>query len=296
MQIDPYTRKIMEARTAAIKARQQAARVVVDETPDSPISGRGEPTPFIKSLGLGMPVENVHISDEDGVPSRAPGVVNIELKDHAAILDSENTGVAKPDHLAYFVDSEELARFGKLSAALSAPVPSANRAIADPQIELQKKIRHEEDHVTRMAALARILAVENQGSEQRHHINKTRIIEEFGRHMTDGTIDPRQRIKRAHHPDNWTPKERIGPDTGSSEVQIALITAKIHALTQGVGALHKKDKVNKRNLRLLLHRRQKLLAYFYKRDHGGERWQHMVEKLGITPAMWKGEIEVRYLG
>ena len=295
MQIDPYTRKIMEARTAAIKARQQAALVVKDdqEVPDSPISGRGEPTPFIKSLGLGMPEEKVYIPDEDGVPSRAPDAVDIRLKDHAAILSSENTGVAKPDHLAFFVNSEELARFGKMSAALSAPVPSPNRAIADPQAEVQKKIRHEEDHATRMAALARILAIENQGSEQRHQINKTRIVEEFGRHMTDKTIDPRQRIKQAHHDEDWTPKERIGPDTGSSEVQIALLTAKIQALTQGVGTVHKKDKANKRNLRLLLHRRQKLLAYFYKRDRAGERWQHMVEKLGITPAMWKGEIEVR---
>lgn len=293
--MDMYTQKLIDARRAVIKSRQQIGRKREEEenTADNPIHGRSETTPFMQSLGLGMPLEKVFIPDEDGVPSRPPAVVDTSLKDQDEILSSENTGVAKPDHLAHFLSSEELDRFGKLSAALSKPVISDNRAAVDPQAELKQKLQHEDDHATRMAALARIMAVENLGSRDRSQVNTRRIIDEFGRHRTDKTIDPRQNIRRPHHDESWTTKQRIGPDTGSSEVQIALLTAKIKILAGAYEAGHKHDKANKRNLRLLLHRRQKLLAYFYKKDRGGERWQHMVEKLGVTPAMWEGEIEVR---
>ena len=295
--MDMYTKKLIDARRAVIKSRQQIGGLKREQekTTDNPIHGRPETTtPFIQSLSLGMPLEKVFIPNEDGIPSRPPGVVDISLKTQDEILSSDNTGVAKPIHLAHFLTSEELDRFGKVSAALSKPVVSDNRAAIDPQAELNSKIQHERDHARRMAALARIMAVENLGSRDRSQVNTRRIIDEFGRHNTDHTIDPRQNIRRPDHEESWTPKQRIGPDTGSSEVQIALLTAKIKILAEAYeSGRAKHDKANKRNLRLLLHRRQKLLAYFYKRDRGGERWQHMVEKLGISDAMWHGEIEVR---
>jgi ribosomal protein S15P/S13E len=52
----------------------------------------------------------------------------------------------------------------------------------------------------------------------------------------------------------------------------------------------KKDKVNKRNLRVLVHKRQKLLRYLRTKERGGERFQHLVETLGLTEGTWKGEI------
>jgi ribosomal protein S15 len=87
--------------------------------------------------------------------------------------------------------------------------------------------------------------------------------------------------------------DRAGPDTGSSEVQIAILTAKIRTLTKALDINRGyKDKHNKRNLRLLVHRRQKLLAYMERKERGSERWTRMIEKLGLTPATWRGQIDL----
>ena len=88
-------------------------------------------------------------------------------------------------------------------------------------------------------------------------------------------------------------KLRAGPDTGSSEVQIGILTAKIRILADRYAGENRNDKVNKRNLRLLLHRRQKLLKYMEKKERGSDRWHNMIEKLGLTEATWRGEIEVQ---
>lgn len=83
--------------------------------------------------------------------------------------------------------------------------------------------------------------------------------------------------------------KRVGPDTGSAEVQVAILTTKINVLADNLG---KKDKHNKRNLRLLVHKRQKLLKYLRRKERGGPRWQHLMDKLGLGDAMWKGEISL----
>ena len=85
---------------------------------------------------------------------------------------------------------------------------------------------------------------------------------------------------------------RAGPDTGSSEVQIAILTAKIRALATALEREGRQDKMNKRNLRVLVHRRQKLLRYLRRKERGGPRWQHLVEKLGLTEGTWNGEISL----
>jgi ribosomal protein S15 len=243
-----------------------------------------------------MPAENIFIpnAEDEAVPSRPPAEVNVRLSDGERILSSENTGVAMPHHLNDFITPEELSRFTELSRAMTAPIPSS-RAVADPEAEAEAKAKHDEEHATRTAALARIFAVENTNSRSRTSINIRRMIDEFGRHNTDSTIDPRQLLPKKNEKGELIQrtKERIGPDTGSSEVQIAILTAKIRLMAREYQGRSKNDKHNKRNLRVLMHRRQRLLRYFYRRDKGGERWQHMVEKLGITPAMWQGEIELR---
>ena len=90
--------------------------------------------------------------------------------------------------------------------------------------------------------------------------------------------------------DEKTP--RAGPDTGSSEVQIAILTAKIRNMADQLEATGRQDKHNKRNLRLLVHRRQKLLKYLRKRERGGERWQFLTQTLGLTEGTWRGEISL----
>jgi small subunit ribosomal protein S15 len=67
-------------------------------------------------------------------------------------------------------------------------------------------------------------------------------------------------------------------DTGSPEVQIALLTERIGQLT-GHFKKHKKDYHSRRGLLKLVNSRRKLLAYLKKIDR--ERYRQVIEKLGL---------------
>ena len=67
-------------------------------------------------------------------------------------------------------------------------------------------------------------------------------------------------------------------DTGSPEVQIALLSSRISLLTDHL-RLHKKDHHTRRGLLLLVGRRKRMLAYLAHVDI--ERYRTLVGKLGI---------------
>jgi small subunit ribosomal protein S15 len=67
-------------------------------------------------------------------------------------------------------------------------------------------------------------------------------------------------------------------DTGSPEVQIALLTYRINALTEHF-KVHKKDFNSRRGLLKLVGHRRKLLSYLQKKDT--ERYLKLIQKLGI---------------
>ena len=67
-------------------------------------------------------------------------------------------------------------------------------------------------------------------------------------------------------------------DTGSSEVQIALLSARITYLTEHFKT-HKKDHHSRRGLLKLVGRRRRLLDYLRRQDH--ERYQRVIARLGI---------------
>ena len=67
-------------------------------------------------------------------------------------------------------------------------------------------------------------------------------------------------------------------DTGSSEVQIALLSARIAYLTEHFKT-HKKDHHSRRGLLKLVGRRRCLLDYLRRQDH--ERYQRVITRLGI---------------
>ena len=72
---------------------------------------------------------------------------------------------------------------------------------------------------------------------------------------------------------------RRGPgDTGSPEVQVALLTARIELLT-GHFKVHKKDHHSRRGLLQLVNRRRSLLDYLKRKDN--ERYKALIEKLGL---------------
>ena len=67
-------------------------------------------------------------------------------------------------------------------------------------------------------------------------------------------------------------------DTGSPEVQVALLTARINELTPHFKT-HKKDHHGRRGLVRMVSRRRKLLDYLKDRD--GERYTALIQKLGL---------------
>lgn len=67
-------------------------------------------------------------------------------------------------------------------------------------------------------------------------------------------------------------------DSGSPEVQIALLTGRIGYLTTHL-TVHKKDHHSRRGLLRLVARRRKLLDYLRSKD--GDRYKQIIEKLGI---------------
>ena len=69
-----------------------------------------------------------------------------------------------------------------------------------------------------------------------------------------------------------------GTDTGSPEVQIALLTSRINHLTDHLKQ-HKKDHHSRRGLLMMVNRRRSLLDYLKRKDN--ERYKALIEKLGL---------------
>ncbi|MCC5848994.1 MAG: 30S ribosomal protein S15 [Verrucomicrobia bacterium] len=67
-------------------------------------------------------------------------------------------------------------------------------------------------------------------------------------------------------------------DTGSVEVQVAILTARIKELTEHL-KIHKKDNSTRRGLQNMVSRRRRLLNYLESRDYG--RYQALIQKLGL---------------
>ena len=67
-------------------------------------------------------------------------------------------------------------------------------------------------------------------------------------------------------------------DTGSPEVQVALLTKRINDLT-GHLKIHKKDHHSRRGLLMMVGQRRNLLGYLMKKDI--ERYRSLIARLGI---------------
>ena len=67
-------------------------------------------------------------------------------------------------------------------------------------------------------------------------------------------------------------------DTGSPEVQVALLSAKINQLTEHFSG-HKKDHHSRRGLLRMVNKRRKLLDYLKENDQG--RYKELISRLGL---------------
>ena len=72
--------------------------------------------------------------------------------------------------------------------------------------------------------------------------------------------------------------ERTPGDTGSPEVQIAILTARIQELTEHL-KVNKKDHHSRRGMYMMIGQRRGLLDYLKKKDI--ERYRSLIERLGI---------------
>lgn len=67
-------------------------------------------------------------------------------------------------------------------------------------------------------------------------------------------------------------------DTGSPEVQVSILTARITELTEHL-KIHKHDNHSRRGLLKMVGKRRKMLDYLYKKDI--ERYRALIAKLGL---------------
>jgi small subunit ribosomal protein S15 len=67
-------------------------------------------------------------------------------------------------------------------------------------------------------------------------------------------------------------------DTGSPEVQVALLSARISELTEHFGE-HKKDHHSRQGLLKMVNKRRKLLDYLKEKDQ--DRYRELISRLGL---------------
>ncbi|MFN4065952.1 MAG: 30S ribosomal protein S15 [Thermosynechococcus sp.] len=67
-------------------------------------------------------------------------------------------------------------------------------------------------------------------------------------------------------------------DTGSADVQVAILTERIKQLSEHLKT-NKKDHASRRGLLKIIGRRKRLLAYIHRQD--AQRYRQLIERLGI---------------
>ncbi|PYI21266.1 putative ribosomal protein S15 [Aspergillus japonicus CBS 114.51] len=250
---DPFLTAQSRQRKAANLSRRQALAQEREQALGDPV--KSAPTPFIQEL------EGTQMHTETAMPN-------------------------------FFVKPTELERALAHSKDLTSPLVNPDRDTADPQLEMEQAEQHHKQHANALEAMNRILNLENGNNQDRMRLRIQRCIETFGRHNTDQTLPPKPASvsldSATARPEKFP---RVGADTGSPEVQVAILTAKIINLSKHLETTNK-DKHNKRNLRLLVHKRQKLLRYLRRKERGGPRWQNLVQTLGLSDAAWQGEISM----
>ncbi|KAK7517513.1 mitochondrial 37S ribosomal protein uS15m [Phyllosticta citriasiana] len=314
---DPFVRAQVLAAKAANISRQKELQEARQKSVGDPV--RGVETPFVRSFDTALP-EQQTVTDsmlsrettakDPSQPPPGPKATQEPYLNHflsvQEVMDSFNTSakLAEP--------SEQLR--AKAEAQSAADTAQALNGKGDADLAGLVETREETERRKKNAELAiqRIVSLRNGSSRDRTVANVRRCVETFGRHYTDLVLSPKPASSHAANhrvtvpvvsdaawesdsesqPLNPEWNKRAGPDTGSSEVQIAILTAKIRTLVKHMEGNGHKDKMNKRNLRLLVHKRQKHLKYLRKKERGGPRWQYVVEKLGVIDSMWNGEISL----
>lgn len=271
------------ARKAANLSRQEVLKKERAANLGDPV--RGEETDYVRSFD---------VVDETGTASPSPSIAS-RLKSLTPSAPSQAPRKENTTLRNFFLNDDEVSASIARSRNLATPLdPTAERLAEDYTSDTTPEERAaavQKSQDTAAEAVRRIANLSLGSSKDRMRVIKQRCIADFGRHNTETFLPPKPVPARLQGvPSSKTPA--AGPDTGSSEVQIAILTAKIRTLADFLGTRGTQDKMNKRNLRLLVHKRQKLLQYLRRKERGGPRWRHVIETLGLTEGTWRGEITV----
>ncbi|KAJ5240077.1 hypothetical protein N7468_004696 [Penicillium chermesinum] len=244
-------------RKAANLSRQKVLQTEREASLGDPV--KSEPTPFIQEIESTQKVSQTRTTE---------------------------------NKLNFYLNPSELTSALSFSKDLSEPLQNPDRDTADPQIEKEALEQHERAHKNAQEAIQRIVNLNNGNTKDRMRLNIQKCIEQLGRHHTDSVLPPKPAsLQNDMSTGNLEKAVRVGPDTGSPEVQAAILTVKIMNLSRHLQTANK-DKHNKRNLQILVHKRQKLLQYLRRKERGGPRWQNLMQTLGLSEASWKGEIAI----
>ncbi|PGH34706.1 ribosomal protein S15 [[Emmonsia] crescens] len=280
---NPYAIAQARQRKAANLSRQAVLKKERVATYGDPVVGN--PTPFTETL---MPKR----LDSATALTPASTPTSTSQQEDQKAPNVQPTPHQVPD-LNHYLTSEELQEALERSKRLTEPVVKSQSHLTDPQAKEEARLAHEEAHRNAQQAISRIIQLENGNNKDRTRVNIQRCIHTFGRHVTESMLAPKPPAAIDPSAPQYPARPaRAGPDTGSSEVQIAILTTKILVLAQQVAKYGHKDKHNKRNLRVLVHKRQKLLNYLRRQERGGPRWQNLITSLGLTDSSWKGEISL----
>jgi len=279
---DPYAIAQARSRKAGNISRQaQLSKEKINSLGD-PL--RGKETPFVQAFDTAIPP-----------PINSTRSSAIPIPESSSTTSQIPSQGEKDDELNYFLTSDELSSSLDRSFVWSG---QRNQDITAPYLSSEETTDPKEaSHKTASEALRRITSLDNASNKDRLRVNTKRCIATFGRHSTDSHLpakpEPSASWLETCPSTEKTP--RAGPDTGSSEVQIAILTARIRTLTGALETRGRMDKMNKRNLRLLVHKRQKLLKYLERKERGGARFRNVVDVLGLNRGMWEGEITLRWI-
>ena len=252
-----------------VRARKEELRQLRQDAASDPVAGHT--TPFLEAM--------------DSKPHMLPPINHlVPATDAHERQEAFEKAIVEErlGRLNHYLQPDEV----KMSLARSKALEDAPLHSVTEKSVFQGK----EMHLKATAAMSRILSLSNGSSKDKTRANQTWCVETFGRHITDEKFPQPKHPSIASNPETDPIKTpRVGRDTGSSEVQAALLTMKIRTLAQKLET-DTHDKMNKRNLRVMVHKRQKLLKYLKRKERGGQRYRYVMESLGLDDAAIMKEV------
>lgn len=197
------------------------------------------------------------------------------LPNRPSLFSQHLTSETDIDFLFKHLPEAGLARATYLVESATSPEELSRRAAEETPAQVQASEQ-----------LMRILDLRNAASRGIRTVNVRRIVEVFG-----GPVD----ASGPESTSSLTPAERL--DTGSSQVQAAILTHRIRLLADHIAA-NPRDVHNRKNLRALVHQRAKILRYYKKRvsrsnGEGLAVYEELLDKIGVDRRAVEGEITVR---